>query len=301
MKKLIFTTAVVFATALSWQASAATPAAAAKSTAASPALLAEIQRLLTQSGMDNAQIGSLMASLRSMSMDQVRGLADARNVSQLERLMPGASSAQAKAGRDPSQASFGTAGTGGSASQNTFTNMQNRGPGDMVGSRTSQQSSCNACPDGGGTSGGNAGNVHDDTSGDRAPFTDSNGNTITIYRDGSAKITGRDGKSEYLNSENRIVNSRGGAVTPNPESNASSGRVTAQQMKELMIRQGRLSKPTGENNGGTGGPISTTKSDPTGTVGLFTDTRGKTASVSVDAVREIIRIAVEKTGGPIGR
>lgn len=263
----------------------------------SASVLAEIGQKGQALGLTRQQLDGLLTNLRSMDMQQLRDLGELRNQSQLERLVPGATAgAGARAAVDPSRPGTQGAGNTGGASQQGVTGALRPG-GQLSGTgRLGQLSSCYAC-DGSFGSGGQSGQSTNPDSKSKT-VTTSNGGSIDIHNDGSAKITNANGKVEYINSEQRIVDRNNNAATPNPDRDASSNRVYAHDLAAVQARLGsnRTPNPNSGDNGGVGGGLSG-NSNAVGTRATFIDTP-TAARFSVAALAETIRIAVERVAGP---
>lgn len=295
-QRLLWRTALVLA--LASGSVMAQPVAAKKLAAqVSASVLSEIGLKAQALGLSKAQVEGLLANLRVMDMQQLRDMGELRNQSQLERLVPGATAAAgARAPVDPSRPGTQGAGNTGGASQQGVNGALR--PGLAGTGRQGQLSSCQAC-DGGFGTGGQSGQSTNPESKNKT-VTTGNGGSIDIHNDGSAKITNANGSVEYLNSNQRIVDKNNNAVTPNPNSEASSNRVYAHDLAALQARLGanRTPNPNAGDQGGTGGGISGSRSNPVGSRATFVEPAAGVARVNITALTEAIRIAVERVAGP---
>jgi len=290
--------AALLSSAAAW---AAGPAIAPSLTrqAIPPSVLAEIELRGRQIGLSNSQLQSLVSALRGMDMAQLRDLADVKNASKLERLLPGISAVSQPVVSDPSRPGGGAA--GGSALQQGVQGQLTVGPGQMSTGRTGQLSvgsGCIACPNSG-TTGGLSGQPAKQAGEEPKTINTAIGGTIKIYSDGSASIQNADGSTEYINSAGRIVDKNGAAAEPLPDGNARSNRITALDLIAIQARMGGNRTPNpNRDGGGTGGGVDAGKANPVGSRATFIESGG-TPRVSLAQVREVIRIAVERLGGPI--
>lgn len=268
------------------------------------ALLVEIRKNLAQTGKYSAtEIDGVIAELRNKSVEEIKAIADfaGSKATGAERLVgPGAG----QGARDKMGQIIGSSGNASSTSGNaTQRGVQSQLTGGGINDTRGQDSvgreSCDACP---GKNGRNAGNVTEDTTKETKP----NGDVVTTYPDKSRSIV-RGGKTEYVNSHGRVVDKAGnsgfmswflGTRTPLPDdNNPSSGRLTFADQKRLGLIGSLESEPDPNGGTGTGGGIDSSKSNRTGTVGLFTEsgTRNYTSEVEI---KEVIRLSVEKLQGP---
>lgn len=275
------------------------PASAAGARALLPAsALSELRTRVLAAGMTQAQADGFLANVRNLDVAQFRALADAAQVSRLQQLIPNVQSSAPPSG-DPSRGS----GLGsGSALQGSVQGALRPGAGGMVTSNTAKASdgSCQACP---GTlkstftTGGTSGQSLNPDGPQPRTIQTAIGGTIVIHPDGSASITGKDGKTEYINSEGRIVDKNGKATEPLPDQDARSNRVTAEQLAAAVARQNRNRTTNPEANGSAGGPVSGDRSNPVGSRATFTDPTAR-SNINITQVREAIRVIVEKVAGP---
>ena len=294
-QRLLWRTALVLALA-SGSVMAQPEAAQKLSAQVSSSLLAEIGRQAQALGLSQAQVEGLMTNLRGMDMQQLRDLGELRNQSQLERLVPGATmAAGVRAPVDPARPGAQGAGSAGGASQQGVNGALRPGLGGT--GRQGQLSSCDACPGSFGTGGQSGQSTNPDSK--SKTVTTSNGGSIDIHNDGSAKITNANGVVEYINSEQRIVDKNNNAVTPNPNKDASSNRVYAHDLAAIQARLGanRTPNPNAGDKGGSGGGVSGSHSNPVGSRATFVEPAAA-AHFSIVALAETIRIAVERVAGP---
>jgi hypothetical protein len=263
-------------------------------------VLSEIEIRAHQIGLSKEQLQSLMASLNDKNLSQLRDLADARNASQLERLIPGISAVNNLVVSDPSRSSGGS--SKGSAVEQGIGRQLTEGPGQRDPGRTGQLSvgsGCIACPNTL-TMGGNSGQPAKQAGEEPKTIQTAIGGTIKIYSDSSVSIQNADGSTEYLNSEGRIVDKNGSPITPNPQRDAQSNRVTAQNLREIEARRGSKGTPNPNRDGvGAGGAVDPGRVNTVGSRATFTED-GVATRASVADLQEIMRIAIEKLGGPIG-
>lgn len=270
----------------------------ATANATQPALLAEIRKNLVQSGKYSAiEIDSVIAELRNKSVEEIKAIADfsGKAASGAERLVgPGVG----QDARDRAGQLIGSSGTASSSSGNgAQRGVQSELAGGGINDTRGQDATgCTACP-GPVKEGQPAKQAGQENGG---PINAGNGDVIQRWNDGSASIKRPNGTTEYLNSQNQLVDRNGNAVTPNPEDNTpgGSGRLTAADVRRIGALLGSKSEPDpNSSKGGTGGGVNDTKANRTGTLGLYTE--GATGTyTSKTEIKEIIRISVEKLQGP---
>ena len=268
------------------------------------ALLLEIRKNLTQTGKFNKRlIDNIMGELQNKSMADIRDMANfvGRNVPGAESLVgPGAKeSARDHLGRVLGSSGSGSSATGNGTQSSVQSQLTGGGINDTRGHDSVKKESCDACP---GKNGKNPGNVTED----KSTETKSNGDVVTTYPDSSKSIV-RGGKTEYVNSHGRVVDKAGNGgfwswllstTTPLPDdNNPSSGRLTFADQKRLGLIGTLASEPDPNSGSGTGGGIDGTKSNRTGTVGLFTEA-GTLTYTSKAEIQEVIRLSIEKLQGP---
>ena len=277
---------------------------AAATDAKHAALLVEVRKNLTQSGKYNAtEIDGVIAELRNKSMEEIKAIADfaGSKATGAERLVgPGVGQdARDRAGQILGSSGNASSTSGNGAQRGVQSQLTGGGINDTRGQDSVGRESCDACP---GKNGKNAGNVTEDTTIENKP----NGDVVTTYPDNSKSIV-RGGKTEYVNSHGRVVDKAGnsgfwswllGTKTPLPDdNNPSSGRLTFADQKRLGLIGSLASEPDPNGGASTGGGIDGSKSNRTGTVGLFTEsgTRSYTSEVEI---KEVIRLSIEKLQGP---
>lgn len=273
--------------------------AAAATDAKHAALLAEVRKNMTQSGKYSAsQIDGVIAELRNKSMDQIKALADfsGKNATGAERLVgPGVGQdARDRAGQIVGSSGGSSSASGNGAQRGVQDQLNTRGG--INDTRGQDATGCTACP-GPVKEGQPAKQAGQENGG---PINAGNGDVIQRWNDGSASIKRPNGTTEYLNSQNQLVDRNGNAVTPNPEDNTpgGSGRLTAADVRRIGALLGGKSEPDpSSSKGGTGGGVDSTKTNRTGTVGLYTESGTVTYTSKAD-IKEIIRISVEKLQGP---
>lgn len=268
------------------------------------ALLLEIRKNLTQRGKYSAaEIDGVIAELRNKSLEEIKAIADfaGSKTTGAERLVgPGAG----QGARDPMGRIVGSSGsspsiTGNGAQRGVQNQLTGGGINDTRGQDSVGKESCDACP---GKNGRNAGNVTEETTTENKP----NGDVVTTYPDNSKSIV-RGGKTEYVNSHGRVVDKAGnsgfwswllGTKTPLPDdNNPSSGRLTFADQKRLGLIGSLASEPDPNGGTSTGGGIDGSKSNRTGTVGLFTESGSRSYTSEVE-IKEVIRLSIEKLQGP---
>jgi hypothetical protein len=273
-------------------ASASTVPETAAQASAKRELLADVRSQALSAGASAVNADAIVSALQRLSLVEIRDLGDARNADRLQRLVPGAVTNSAT----PATQVVGGAREAGSATQRQMQDLQ-AGLGGFVDTR-GQAASCYACPKGGFAGSRSGFSPHDDQAG--RTIVARNGDRITRYSDGSARIERPDGTTEYLNSESRLVDARGKEILPNPDAERPSGVVTRDDVKGIEARIGANVTPTGETgNRGTGGGMAATRADATGTRGLFTENR-TAGTLTTAQTQEILRVAVEKLGPRIG-
>lgn len=273
------------------------------------ALRAELQRLLTARGLGKGGVDRVLANLDQLDMAALRdlaGFAGERATGADRLLVGGAAGARDRAGEFTGRT--GTGSNGNPASQNATDRAMTPGVRDTRG----QTSSCAACPGAPketpvqGTKQRNGADMlkpeQSASTGGPRTINAANGDTITLHKDGSAKIQRPNGTNEYLDSDHRLVDSAGQAKEPMPDDAGSSGAFTAADVRRIGAMLGKYSQPAGtDEGGGTGGPVDQGKTNPTGSRGLYTDAQLGAGYVSRADLEEIVRVAIEKLQGPQGR
>lgn len=281
--------------------------ASATATAKRTALLSEISRVLKTRNLSSVQVDRIVANLSQLDMAELEALAGFAPgaATGADRLVPGsAGSVRDRAGELTGRLGT-TNGSGTSASQRGVERALTPGIRDGRG----QASTCQACPESGDTpinpfvAGGTSNKGIPDSEGNVQTWPKKvdgqNGSKIEIWQDGSASITtGK--RTEYVSSDQRLVDKSGNAKEPAPDSEQGSGRVTAGDLKRIGAIINRHRQPTGDE-GGSGGPVDTGRTDPTGSRGLYTESRLGAGYVSESDLKEIVRLSIEKLRGPQGR
>lgn len=283
------------------------PAVAASATNHA-ALLLEVRKNLTQSGKYSASdIEGIIAELRNKSMIEIQAMVDfaGSKATGADRLIAGSGSdARDRAGELTGRS--GVSGTSGSASERGINQALTPGVNDTRG-QTSSCSACDAAPEQGffdwllGSKERNGADQLDSgappTPKGATHYPASNGDHIYVFKDKSVSIVRRGKETEYLNSNQRLVDSNGNAKEPRPDGDKSGG-FTAADVRRVAALLGSKSEPDpNSSKGGTGGGVDSTRTNRTGTVGLYTESATGTYTSKAD-VLEIIRISVEKLQGP---
>jgi hypothetical protein len=282
----------------------ATPdAAKAAATKAEKAqLLDEVSRQMLATGRYSAkQVDAVVAQLQGRDMSQIRDMALAKGsaLKGAERLI-GASGDAGRAQVDQAGALLGSSGVSARTGGSVPKEVQGGPPGGGFVDRSgfaSANAGCEACPGtySGRSSAGAASTI--------TPTGSATTSRIEIYADGSARISYSDGTHEYLNNQNRLVDERGAPIpdrTPRPDGAADKGgtRVTMADVRGIEALRSRLGIPNPEKTGAGGGPVDTVRASPTTTTGLYVDPAAGTYVSEVE-MAEILRIALEKLGGPV--
>ncbi len=280
----------------------------AAETAERATLRAELQRALTAKGLNKTGVDRVLANLDRLDMAELRDLAGfaGEAASGAERVLPGSgTNVRDRAGELTGRSGITTG--SGPASQRGIDRAMTPGVRDTRG----HVSSCQACPDAPketsvmGDKQRNGGDMaRPEGSGPAEPRRVANGNgeVIVIQPDGSASILRLStGKFEYVDSEHRLVDSKGNAKEPLPDDQGASGGFTAADVKRVAALIGRYSQPAGNDEGGTGGPVDAGRANPTGSRGLYTDAQLGAGYVSRADLQEILRVAFEKLRGPQAR
>jgi hypothetical protein len=261
---------------------------------AKPAYLAELRAQVISAGASTANADAIVAALQRLDMSRVLDLAEARNADQLARLVPGAVEATRAPATQPGGAVQGVSGAGGSATEQAIGGLQSNLGG--INDPRDRAASCYACPRGGHAGSFTGANLNDDQI--TRVINARNGDVITRYSDGSARIDRPNGNTEYLNSDSRLVGPDGRPLVANPDVERPSGVLTDADLEALAARLGANRTPTGETRSTTPtGGLAPTRTE---TQGLFTESR-TSGRITVAQLQQIMRVAAEKLGPKLDR
>ena len=247
--------------------------------------------------LSDSQISALLSNLSSMNYTQIDGLVKgpASHLSNLIGSSQG--SAVSSSANSASQQAVSQQGVNASAGSNnamaSSINTQMTSKGGIVSNKGAQVSACEgqACEV---SAGGNANDTEAKTGKGK------NGEETYQYPDGSVRIHYPNGSDEVVDKKGDTYTKNAGdgfyrKSTPNPEGHSSSGVITLNDVKGVEARKGSKGGPIDGNTSTGAGGTTTSRTTAAGTpIEIQTQT-----VVDLVQVREVIRIAAEKFGGPV--